>query len=132
MGTRKITPDTVVGATMSYPYCIAAMLMTGRVLVTEFTEEKLKDKEFMGKVAKIGRKCEIVLDPEIDKAYPEKYSALVRVMMKDGKTYERLVENPKGFYPENPVSDEQLRSKFKVLATLVLTDEEAENASSEW
>jgi 2-methylcitrate dehydratase PrpD len=126
-GHEEITPDTVVGATMSYPYCIAAMLMTGRVLVTEFTEEKLKDREFMIQVEKIGRKCEIILDPEIDKKYPEKYSALVRVIMKDGKAYERLVENPKGFYPENPVSDEQLRSKFRVLANLVLADEETES-----
>jgi 2-methylcitrate dehydratase PrpD len=125
-GHEEIAPDTVVGATMSYPYCIAALLMTGRVLVTEFTEEKLKDREFMNKVEKIGQKCEIVLDPEIDRAYPEKYSALVRVITKDGKSYERFVENPRGFYPENPVSDEQLREKFRILATQVLTEKEAE------
>ena len=125
-GHEEIAPDTVVGATMSYPYCIAALLMTGRVLVTEFTEEKLKDREFMNKVEEIGQKCEIVLDPEIDRAYPEKYSALVRVITKDGKSYERFVENPRGFYPENPVSDEQLREKFRILATQVLTEKEAE------
>jgi len=125
-GHQEIAPNTVVGATMSYPYCIAAMLMTGRVLVTEFTEEKLQSRDFMKKVTEIGQKCEIILDPEIDKAYPEKYSALVRVVLKDGKTYERFVENPKGFYPENPVGDEQLKAKFRTLATLVLHSKKAE------
>ncbi len=125
-GHDEIAPDTIVGATMSYPYCIAVMLMKGRVSVTEFTEEKLKDSRFMNKVKEIGGKVELTVDPELEKAYPEKMAARVKVVMKDGRTFERLVDFPKGFYPEHPVSAEQIKSKFKGLATQVVSEKKSE------
>jgi 2-methylcitrate dehydratase PrpD len=124
-GHDEIAPDTVVGATMSYPYCIAMLLSKGRVSVSEFTEEKLKDPMFMKRVRETGGKVQLSIDPELEKAYPEKMAARVKVVMRGGKTFERLVDFPKGFYPEHPVSAEEVRSKFISLATQVLSEDQS-------
>ena len=111
---------------MSYPYCMAVMLMTGHVFITDFTEEKLKDAEFMGKIKEVGKKCRLEIDPELDKAYPQQYSAIVQVKLKDGKTLEKYIESPRGHYPENPVDEDKIREKFMMLATQVISPEKAD------
>jgi 2-methylcitrate dehydratase PrpD len=121
-GHDEIAPDTVVGATMSYPYCIAVLLMKGRVSIREFTEEKLRDTVFMNQVRDTGRKVQLTVAPDLERAYPEKMAARVKVVMKDGRIFERQVDFPKGFYPEHPVSAEQVRNKFIGLATQVLSE----------
>jgi 2-methylcitrate dehydratase PrpD len=125
-GHDEISPDTVVGATMSYPYCVAVMLMTGKVSVSEFTEEKLKDAEFMDKVREIGEKIQLILDPELEKAYPDKFAATVKVSMKNGKNFERSIDSARGFYPEHPVSSEQIKMKFRNLSSQIITEDKVE------
>jgi 2-methylcitrate dehydratase PrpD len=122
-GHQEISPDTVVGATMSYPYCIAVMLITGKVSVTEFTEEKLMAKEFMNKVREIGEKVELIIDPDLERAYPEKFAAKVKMFMRDGRTFDRSIDAPIGFYPEHPVSDEQIEMKFRTLVSEIISEE---------
>ena len=46
---------------------------------------------------------------------PEKRVASVTVELKDGRLLSRRVDYPKG-EPENPISDEELRAKFRSLA----------------
>jgi len=125
-GHQEISPDTIVGATMSYPYCIAVLLMTGKVAITEFTEKKLKDQKFMDRVREVGKKCEFIIDPELEKLYPEQYPAVTKVIMRDGRVFERSVDAPRGFYPEHPVSDDQVKEKFRGLAMQVISKDKAE------
>jgi 2-methylcitrate dehydratase PrpD len=129
-GHKEISPDTIVGATMSYPYCVAVLLMTGKVAITEFTEKKLKDQEFMDRVREVGKKCEFIIDPELEKLYPEQYPAVTKVIMRDGKVFERSVYAPRGFYPEHPVSDDQVKEKFRNLAMQVISKEKSEKVIS--
>jgi len=125
-GHGEISPDTIVGATMSYPYCVAVMFMHGKVSISDFTEEKLVDTTFMEKVRQIGKKVELIVDPAMESAYPEKYIAEVVVELKSGRKYERVVRAAKGFYPENPVSDEEIKSKFRSIAGQIIPEKQLE------
>jgi 2-methylcitrate dehydratase PrpD len=125
-GHGEIAPDTVVGATMSYPYCVALMFLTGKVSISDFTEERLANAKFIDKVKQIGKKVVLIINPEIEKEYPDKYIAKVTLHGSGGAKYERVVTAAKGFYPENPVGDEEMKEKFRGLATQKLPEERVE------
>lgn len=129
-GHKDAQPTTIVGATMSYPYCIAVVLTTGKCSLNDFTMEKLNDKKFMDMVAQVGAKAEFIIDAEMDKLIPEKYPATVQVKVKDGRVLEKHVDLPRGFYPENPVGDKELEEKFLDLSTMVISRDKAEKVLS--
>lgn len=52
-------------------------------------------------------------------------AARVKVTTADGKEYERRVDGPRG-EPEDPLSDEELTSKFRSLALMVLPEEQVQ------
>jgi 2-methylcitrate dehydratase PrpD len=124
-GHMDTHPTTIVGATMSYPYCITVVLTTGKCSLNDFTIERLSDKGFMKMVEKIGSKTEFVIEPETDKLIPEKYPATVQIKTRNGKVLEKRVDLPRGFYPENPVEDKELEDKFFDLATMVISHNKA-------
>ena len=57
----------------------------------------------------------IVEDEEINKLVPDKRPAIVCISTYDGEYYEERVDYPKG-EPENPVSEQDIKDKFKSLA----------------
>jgi 2-methylcitrate dehydratase PrpD len=111
---------------MSYPYCIAVVLTTGKCSLNDFTVEKLHDKDFMKMVTEIGAKTEFIIDPEMDRQIPRKYPATVKVKVKGGGVLEKHGDIPRGFYPEHPVDDRDLEEKFLGLATMVMSRKRAE------
>jgi 2-methylcitrate dehydratase PrpD len=125
-GHTDAQPTTIVGATMSYPYCIAVVLATGKCSLNDFTMERLRDRKFMEMVAEVGAKTEFIIDPEMDKQIPRKYPATVQVILKDGKVLEKHGDIPRGFYPEHPVDERDLEEKFFGLATMGMSRNRAE------
>ena len=67
---------------------------------------------------KLAKKVEVKVDPEINKVAPEKRGALVEIFTRR-EVYKWTVENPLG-EPENPLSDQKLKNKFKMLTKPVL------------
>ena len=61
------------------------------------------------------QKVEMVLDPEVDQAYPRKWIGKVTVMTHDGKTYSGRVDDPKGD-PDNTLSRPEIEEKAIRLA----------------
>jgi 2-methylcitrate dehydratase PrpD len=57
----------------------------------------------------------MVLDPEVDQAYPRKWIGKVTVMTQDGKTYSGRVDDPKGD-PDNTLSRSEIEEKAIRLA----------------
>jgi 2-methylcitrate dehydratase PrpD len=108
-------PKTVSTAKFSTPYCIAAALTFGRVSLDAFTPEKIADP----KLLKLAQRVKVVVDPEIDILAPEKRGASLEITVEGGNKYEWAVGNPRG-EPEYPVSDEELKDKFRSLVNPVL------------
>jgi len=112
---------------MSYPYCIAILLMTGKLVFVPSLWSNFSDKKFMDKIEEFGKRCEFVIDPAMDRVIPEKYPAAVEVHLKGGKKLSSSLELPRGFYPENPVGDKDLFDKFKDLASMVISPKSADS-----
>jgi 2-methylcitrate dehydratase PrpD len=104
-------PRTVHQAKFSMGFVLAQIALTGRAGLGEFTESALADaaaRDLAGRV-------DMVLDPDIDRAYPKRWIGRVVVTTRDGRTLEAHVETPKGD-PGNTLTRSELEDKALRLA----------------
>lgn len=114
----KYKPTTKETADHSLPYVIAAAVADGNVLPDSFSDEKLKDPRIWDLLGKI----KVVADPEIDALFPGVKRARVTITDKNGKSHTAQVDHAKGS-PQNPMSDEEIISKFRANSAGVLNQE---------
>lgn len=114
----KYKPTTKETADHSLPYVIAAAVADGNVLPDSFSDEKLKDPRIWDLLGKI----KVVADPEIDALFPGVKRARVTITDKNGKSHTAQVDHAKGS-PQNPMSDEEIISKFQANSASVLNQE---------
>jgi 2-methylcitrate dehydratase PrpD len=105
-------PRTVHQAKFSMGFVLALVALYGRAGVDEFTEEALTDPQ----VRAFHDRAEMVVDPEVDAAYPARWIGLVDVETTDGRRLTSKVDVPKGD-PGNPLSRAELEDKAHRLAT---------------
>jgi 2-methylcitrate dehydratase PrpD len=106
----EYAPRTVVGAQFSLPFALALALRFRRVGLTEVSEANLGNPEVLA----LGRRVEVVVDPELARQFPAKTVARVTLFTSRGE-HRTTVEYPRG-NPENPMSDDELEAKFESLA----------------
>lgn len=104
-------PQTPYEAKFSLQYCVATALSRGRAGLAEFTKEAIQDASVRGLMAVA---CPTVSQEHEDR-YPSQWPASVSVSLDDGSTISATVTQPKGD-PENPLTDEELDDKFRLLA----------------
>jgi 2-methylcitrate dehydratase PrpD len=117
----KVRPRNTVDSQFSSYYAVAVALLTGRALLDEFSEEKIRDPEVLGLAAK----TEIRADADVQKLYPALYPSRVIVTMKDGTTYDHMVETAKGD-PEWDLTQDELEERFRTLAGRVFDEDRVE------
>jgi len=115
----KYQPTTKETADHSLPYVVAAAVADGNVLPDSFNDEKLKDPRIWDLLGKI----KVVADPEIDAMFPGVKRARVSITIKTGNTFTAQVDHAKGS-PQNPMSDDEVISKFRANAGDVLNKEQ--------
>ena len=111
----KVAPRTTYAAKFSLQYSAAAMLVHGSVGLDTYTEEAIADPRVLELA---GRVTYEVRDYP---TYPEALPGGVRVLTADGRTFEQDIPYQRGS-PENPMSAEDVREKFRANASLALTD----------
>lgn len=115
-------PRTATEGKFSMQYCMAAALLDGEVTLKQFTDEKVsapKVQELMQKVKY---------------SHPEEYTVgesnimaqTVTVRLRDGSHYSRQIDHSRG-EPQNPMSLDEITSKFRDCAQLVLKPQNMEN-----
>ena len=114
----KYKPETKETADHSLPYVIAAAVADGNVLPSSFSDEKLKDPRIWDLLGKI----KVVADPEIDGMFPGVKRARVTITDNQGESHTAQVDHAKGS-PQNPMSDEEIISKFKANTGEILSPE---------
>ena len=120
----KRRPGSVVDAQFSLPFGVATAMLWGRAGLAEYDESRLGDPAAAALMDRVAYE----VDPEIDRAFPEKWRAWARVATRSGETYEQWVDDPKGD-PGNPFTAEECREKFDDLASAVYSpDSRAEIA----
>lgn len=107
-------PVTENEARFSLPFLVATALVHGSVRLSAYSPERLADPILRGLLGRV----QVSVDPEIDRAFPNRRSARVRITTSDGRSHEWLQPDRKGD-PELPLSDEELEDKFIELAAPV-------------
>jgi len=64
-------------------------------------------------------------DPELDKVFPEKKPCIIRIKTKDGKEFSQRNDGPFKGESENPLTAEDVETKFKRMAIPVVGKEKA-------
>ncbi len=116
---ESFKPETREKADHSMPYCLAVGLIEGDVGPEQFAHEQWKDPKVLELISRI----KVSVDPELDKIFPKARPADIEIRTKDGKTYRKRVDYPKGD-PNNPMSDEEVQAKFRRLARPLMREEQ--------
>jgi len=113
-------PRTTEEAQFNIPFPLAAAILDGVVGPQQILESRLSDPQ----VLELAEKVEIVYDSEIQKEFPAKALAEVLIQTPRG-TFSSGVTGPRGDY-WNPLSDEEIKSKFLFLTDGVIPRETGE------
>lgn len=104
-------PRTIHQSKFSMGFVLALIAAHGRASITDFTEEALEDRGLRS----FHDRVEMVLDEEVDGAYPRAWIGLVDIETTDGEVITSRVDVPKGD-PENTLSRGEIEEKTKSLA----------------
>jgi 2-methylcitrate dehydratase PrpD len=114
-------PQTVHQSKFSMGFVLALIATRGRAGLADFTEAALRDTGLRA----FHDRVRMVLDPEIDSAYPRRWLGRVAVTTRDGRTLEHRIDTPKGD-PGNSLTRAELEGKALRLATYQAGASEAE------
>ncbi len=107
----KVAPRTDYEGKFSLQYSTAAMLVHGRVGLTTYTPEALADERVLALARKVRYETKEYA------SYPSAFPGGVRLALRGGRTLEADFQYQLGA-PENPMSEEQVRAKFRENAAL--------------
>lgn len=114
-------PTTDLGAKFSVPYCVAALVVYGRVELEAFAPEALGRADLLALASRV----EVVEDEAYTLALPERRPTTVTLRYRDGRKVTASVEGSRGD-PETPFTAEELEGKYLRLAGAALGMQRAE------
>jgi 2-methylcitrate dehydratase len=117
---EKWTPETKETADHSLPFIVGVALLEGRIDNGSYSGRKIRDPRIRAFLKKIVVKE----DPELTTLYPASIANRVTVVTSSGRKVSRQVNDPRG-HPKNPMTDEEIESKFLSLTGRFLTEEQA-------
>jgi len=115
LGTGCAIPTTTDQAQYSLPFPVAAALVFGQVGAEEIEMPKLADP----RVRRLLSTMALREDAEFSRRFPAERWARVRVRLKDRRILASEPAIARG-NPENPLSDDEVRAKYRELAGPVL------------
>lgn len=112
-------PQSMTDAQFSVPYCVATMMVHGELTPDLFEDEDIKNPRTLEMIDRI----KIVADDRFEKT---KYTSCeLNIQTSDGTTFSRTIMNPRGS-TENPMSDQELKNKFRYLSSNAVSPDKAE------
>jgi len=115
LGSQCATPRTTEEAQYSIAFSVAAALVFGRVGAGEVDVRGLSE----ARVHRLLPSVALAEDAEFSRRFPAERWARVRVALADGRSFVSEPARDRG-NPENPLSDDELRAKYRELAIPVL------------
>lgn len=112
-----VAPVDTMGAQFSIPYCCALALMGDPADPGMYAPAVIDDPDRR----ELARRIEIVVDPEMEAAYPRHYGARVALELTNGERKASAVLDPHGM-PADPCTPEELLEKFAQLAGRVKSE----------
>jgi 2-methylcitrate dehydratase len=118
---KKYVIDSRETADHSLPYCIAAAVVARELTPAQFSREALANTEILATVPKVKAK----LEPSFESRFPAEQPCAVEIKLKNGQVFAKERAYPKGD-PRDPLTTEELKRKFAVLAEGVINGEKQE------
>ena len=109
-------PQTGVEGRFNLAYCLSRALINGKLRISDFTDDSVKDPNNLG----LMRKIKFIAQKQDRLNGVFGYQEIV-LKMNDGNTYSCKVEHPKG-EPQNPQTPEELEAKYRDCAELAHYD----------
>jgi 2-methylcitrate dehydratase PrpD len=110
-------PKSMFGTQFSTPFSVATILYHGRSDLDVFGEKAFANPA----VLDLAERVDMIEVPELNHNFPQEIPARLRIVLKDGTTYEGKCDMPKG-ERTNPHSPQEIERKFYQLATPVWGD----------
>ncbi len=114
----KLNPTSIVDAQFSMPFGAAIAIIKKDAFLDQYCMENINSDA----VKNLMPRVHCVKDPEIEKDFPKKWRAKVSITTNNEGIYHAQLEHPKGD-PENPLSWEEVITKFKNLTLPVFQDD---------
>jgi 2-methylcitrate dehydratase PrpD len=111
-------PDSGVEAAFSIQYCVARAIISRELVLSHFDTDQVLDP----RVRSLMKKVSMYVHPEGRKEVLIRELAETSVTMKDGRVLVKKVYEQEG-HPSRPLSDEQVRQKFKECASRALHED---------
>ncbi len=105
-----VEPRDIGSAQFSIRFSMALRFVKGGNAFREYIDENLVDPD----VIALAHKVRVEVDEQAERAYPNQWESVVTVVMKSGQRYQERVSAVKGG-PENPLTREEIREKFRRL-----------------
>jgi 2-methylcitrate dehydratase PrpD len=115
----KVAPRSEYEGKFSLQYSAAAMIVHGHVGVSTYSEEAIADEQVLDLARRVRYETK-----DYD-TYPAAFPGGVLIRTKGGDTIEVDFPHQRGG-PENPLSSDEVRAKFRENAALALSDEALE------
>jgi 2-methylcitrate dehydratase PrpD len=116
---RKHEPASEYESKFSLPYSVASLLVRGRVDVATYTDAAIGDPDVLALAGKVDYEVR-----EYD-TFPRSFPGGIRIALRDGRTREAELRHQRGG-PDNPMSAQDVREKFRANAELALPAAEVE------
>jgi 2-methylcitrate dehydratase PrpD len=116
-----IEPKDVADAQFSSRFGIALRLVKGGNGFKDYSPENVRDPEVLG----LARRINHVVDEDLEKLPTDVVPARVTIRLKDGTVYQEQVNSARGTIV-NPMTEDDLRDKFRGLAATVAPDDRVE------
>ena len=114
----KRNPESVVDMQFSMPFAAAVALSYGSASLNEYAIG-IPDRP---EVRHIMDRVQCVTDPKLDAQTPKLFPAWAEVRTSNGRTMRSELTYPKGD-PENPVTWDEMRTKFNLLSAPVISSQ---------
>jgi 2-methylcitrate dehydratase len=122
-GPEKWHPTTRESADHSLPYILGAVLIDGRFSDDIFSESRIRD----ARIHEMASRISVKEDKDYSRQFPGKIPCRIELRTKSGKELMAEVDYPRG-HTRNPMTDEEVSAKFRMLAARKLPKAQVEQA----
>lgn len=119
--TDNPDPAHEYAAKFSVQYCVAAALALGRLTLADFGDGSRADPT----IRRLMARTRVRVADDIQSRYPAEWSCRITVTSSSGERFQEFTSSPRGD-PENPLSLEELRDKFRSMVVGTRYQAEAE------
>jgi len=112
-------PQTALEGKFSMNYCVARALLDGEVLLTDFTDDRVRQPDLQQLITLV----HYADSPELASDLSAVLGSEVVIKLRDGRSFSRTQKSPKGS-ASNPMSWDDVCAKYWDCAAMVLTPQD--------